>query len=142
MNGLMVLRNGIIIQKNIDTFYYNGKDSDAVQHYLDFQQRPDRTVNCAGCPGGCSDYVVPEARDGFVALPDEDLGNCLSDADDSDKLLNDTQIIIVSVAAGIVLLLMVVILVICCKRKRKSQAMKKYENMTDVEESQYGTTAK
>ena len=62
-------------------------------------------------------------------------------SDDQDQGLSDGQIAIISVAVAIVILLLIIITMIYCKRKEKERLLKKYENMEDIEQTGYGTTA-
>eukprot|EP00484_Ammonia_sp_Unknown_P001510 CAMPEP_0197021526 /NCGR_PEP_ID=MMETSP1384-20130603/2418_1 /TAXON_ID=29189 /ORGANISM="Ammonia sp." /LENGTH=642 /DNA_ID=CAMNT_0042449369 /DNA_START=26 /DNA_END=1950 /DNA_ORIENTATION=- len=107
-------------EQNKNAFYYNGSNPDAMAHYLEFIGVEERAVLCAGCPNGtCENYVIPEARDEFVALPPEDFGDCESaqqGGEGGDRLLTDDEVIVVSVAAAVVALIAVVICVVYCKR--------------------------
>ncbi len=61
--------------------------------------------------------------------------------DESGKALTDMEIITIFVVAVIVITLIIILLMVYCKRKRKRDLIKKYENMVDVEQTDYGTTA-
>ncbi len=132
-------------EQNKDQYYYNGKDEDALQHYIDFQATENRGVFCSGCPDGfCADYIIPEARDEFVALHPDDFGDCdAEEEEEDDKGLTDSEIIIVAIAAAVLVLIIIVIGYIYCKRRSKAEMMKSYENMdeADGEQTAYGATA-
>jgi len=132
-----------------ERYYYNGKDPDAFQHYLDFQNTPNRGVFCGGCPDGfCSDFIIPDARPDFVPLPPDDFGDCSDDEEagsgDESGLTDEEVIIIGSVAGAIVVLLIAILGIYICKRKRKEKWIKSYENMDETdkkaENQAYGAT--
>merc|ERR1711971_151682 len=122
-----------------DDYYYDTNADGALQHYLDFQASAQRVSFCDySMP---SEYTVPEARDGFVALPEDEFGDCSASASEDSEGLTDEQFYFI-VGGGVLLMLaFVVMAVVCCKRRSRRKVMKPYTNMVGVEDTQYGATA-
>eukprot|EP00485_Elphidium_margaritaceum_P023517 CAMPEP_0202712258 /NCGR_PEP_ID=MMETSP1385-20130828/36148_1 /ASSEMBLY_ACC=CAM_ASM_000861 /TAXON_ID=933848 /ORGANISM="Elphidium margaritaceum" /LENGTH=656 /DNA_ID=CAMNT_0049372229 /DNA_START=22 /DNA_END=1992 /DNA_ORIENTATION=+ len=130
-------------EANKTAYYYDGSNPDAVDHYVAFQAKEERSIKCPGCPNGtCDDYIIPQARDDFVELPDDNFGNCDDAAqhtgDNDDQALTDTQIVVIAVTAAVVVLVVLVGAIVCYKRKQKAKVAPPYSQMAD----QYGTATK
>mmetsp|Transcript_46416 Transcript_46416/g.77142 ORF Transcript_46416/g.77142 Transcript_46416/m.77142 type:complete len:668 (-) Transcript_46416:45-2048(-) len=128
-------------EANKTAYYYDGKNEDAVNHYLAFQARETRAIVC-GAGGAPDDYIIPEARDEFIALPEDDFGDCNDNASqgadgDDSKALTGTEVVVISVVSAVVALSAIVVALIYCKRRQKTTGMQQYEHM---DANEYGTT--